>query len=142
MSQMPNPYGPAIGLEGARPLAAAALREAVANGWTIAVAVVDAAGDLVLFERMDGTQVGSIDVALEKARCAVRFKRPTKEWEDALVAGRTPVLGLPGVLPLEGGIPLLDGATRIVGAVGVSGALPPQDTRCAEAAVSAHERAR
>lgn len=138
MSQLPNPYGPAIGLGAAREVAAAAVAHATANGWTVAVAVVDAAGDLVCFERMDVTQVGSIQVAVDKARCAVRFKRPTKEWEDALAAGRTAVLGIPGVLPVEGGLPLLDAAGEIVGAVGVSGALAPQDSRCAEAAVNAH----
>lgn len=137
MSQLPNPYGVSVGLDAARRIAAAALAEAAANGWTVAVAVVDAAGDLVLLERMDGTQVGSVEVAREKARCAVRFKRPTKEWEEALVAGRTPVLGIPGVLPLEGGIPLLDSGARVVGAVGVSGALSAQDGRCAERAASA-----
>jgi uncharacterized protein GlcG (DUF336 family) len=140
MSQLPNPYGPSIGLEDARPIVAAAVTEAAANGWTIAVAVVDTGGDLVLFERMDGTQVGSTDIAREKARCAVRFKRPTKEWEEALLAGRTPVLGLPGVLPLEGGLPLLDPDGRIVGAVGVSGALPTQDSRCAERGAGAARR--
>jgi len=141
MSQLPNPYGPPVGLDAARRIADGASREAAANGWTVAVAVVDAAGDLVLFERMDGTQVGSIRVALDKAACAVRFKRPTKEWEDALADGRAAVLGLPGVLPVEGGIPLLDGQGRIVGAVGVSGALPPQDTRCAEAGATRLEAA-
>jgi len=96
MSQLPNPYGASIRLEAARRLAAAALGEAAANGWTVAVAVVDPAGDLVVLERMDGTQVGSVEVAREKARCAVRFKRRTKEWEDALAGGRTAVLGIPG----------------------------------------------
>lgn len=138
MSQMPNPYGRAIRVEAARRVIAAAVADAAANGWTVAVAVVDAAGDLVLFERMDGTQVGSIDVALGKARCAVRFKRPTKEWEDALAGGRTAVLGIPGVVPVEGGLPLVDASGAIVGAVGVSGALAPQDSHCAEAAVNAH----
>jgi glc operon protein GlcG len=137
MAQLPNPYGLAVRLDTARRLAAAAVAEAAAHGWTIAVAIVDPGGDLVLLERMDRTQHGSVAIAHEKARCAVRFKRPTKEWEDALVGGRTPVLGLPGVLPLEGGFPLLDGAGAIVGAVGVSGALPAQDTECARAAVEA-----
>jgi glc operon protein GlcG len=136
MSQLPNPYGASIRLEAARRLVAAALDEAAVNGWTVAVAVVDAAGDLVVLERMDGTQVGSVEVAREKARCAVRFKRPTKEWEDALAGGRTPVLGIPGVLPIEGGLPLLDAGGGIVGGVGVSGALPPQDGRCAERAAA------
>jgi uncharacterized protein GlcG (DUF336 family) len=133
MSQLPNPYGPAIGVEAARRAAAAALAEAVANGWTVAVAVVDPAGDLVLFERMDRTQVGSIGVAVEKARCAARFKRPTREWEDAVAGGRAAVLGIPGVVPLEGGIPLLDASGSVVGAIGVSGARSTEDGRCAEA---------
>lgn len=137
MSQLPNPYGPGIDLERARPLAAAAIAEAAANGWTIVVAVVDAGGDLVLLERMDRAQAGSVDVAIGKARCAARFKRPTREWEEALAGGRTAVLAIPGVLPLEGGLPLVaEGA--IVGAVGVSGALAAQDSRCAEAALRAH----
>lgn len=141
MAQLPNPYGPSLGLEAARRVGAAAVADATASGWTIAVAVVDASGDLVLFERMDGTQVGSIEVAVEKARCAVRFKRPTKEWEDALAGGRNAVLGIPGVLPVEGGLPLLDGQGRIVGAVGVSGALPRQDSQSAEAGARAHAAA-
>lgn len=141
MAQMPNPYGPALGLEIARRIGAAAAAHAIASGWTIAVAVVDAAGDLVFFEKMDGTQVGSVDVAMGKARCAVRFKRPTKEWEDALVGGRNAVLGMPGVLPVEGGLPLLDADGRIVGAVGVSGALSPQDSQCAAAGASAYAKA-
>jgi uncharacterized protein GlcG (DUF336 family) len=136
MSQLPNPYGASVRLDVARRLAAAALAEAAANGWTVAVAVVDTAGDLVVLERMDGTQVGSVEVAREKARCAVRFKRPTKEWEDALNGGRTAVLGIPGVVPLEGGLPLLDAGGAIVGAVGVSGGLPSQDSRCAERAAA------
>lgn len=131
MSQLPNPYGASLRLEAARRVAAAAREEAASNGWTVAVAVVDAGGDLVVLERMDRTQVGSVEVAREKARCAVRFKRPTKEWEDALLGGRTAVLGIPGVVPLEGGLPLVDGSGAIVGGVGVSGALPDQDSRCA-----------
>jgi glc operon protein GlcG len=138
MSQLPNPYGTAIRVEAARRVAAAAVAEAAANAWTVAVAVVDAAGDLVFFERMDGTQVGSVEVAREKARCSVRFKRPTKEWEDALAGGRAAVLGIPGVLPLEGGIPLLDRDGAIAGGVGVSGAVSSEDGQCAEAGVRAY----
>lgn len=137
VSQLPHPYGPAVGLERARRVAAAALAEAASSGWTVVVAVVDPAGDLVLLERMDRAQVGSIDVAIGKARCAARFKRPTKEWDDALAGGRTAVLGIPGVVPVEGGLPLVAGGA-IVGAVGVSGALSAEDARCAEAGVKAH----
>jgi uncharacterized protein GlcG (DUF336 family) len=137
MSQLPNPYGGSIDLETGLRVADAARAEARANGWTVAVAVVDAGGDLVVFERMDRTQLGSVQVACEKARCAIRFKRPTKEWEEAVAGGRAVVLRLPGVLPLEGGLPLVDAAGALVGAVGVSGALSSQDGQCAAAAVRA-----
>jgi uncharacterized protein GlcG (DUF336 family) len=137
MSQMPNPYGSSMELAAALEVAAAAIAEARTNGWTVAVAVVDAGGDLVAFERMDGTQLGSIDVAREKARCAIRFKRPTREWEEAVAAGRVGVLRLPGVLPVEGGLPLVSAAGALVGAVGVSGALSAQDGQCAAAAARA-----
>jgi uncharacterized protein GlcG (DUF336 family) len=130
--QAPTGYGASIDLETARKVAVAAAAEGKKNGWTVAVAIVDTAGDLVYFERMDDTQVASSQVAQDKARTAVRFKRPSKAFEDALVAGRLAVLGLPGVTPLEGGIPLVvDG--KIVGAVGVSGVTSQQDGVCAQA---------
>jgi uncharacterized protein GlcG (DUF336 family) len=133
--QLPNPYGPPIPLEKARVVADAALAVAAQRGWRIAVAVVDPSGDLVHFARMDHTQRGSIEIAVEKARCAARFKRPTKAWEDRLAASPS-ILALPGVLPLQGGVPLLAG-DEIVGAVGVSGALPSEDTACAEVGAAA-----
>ena len=104
-AQLPNGYGAAIGVETARKIAAAAAAEGKKNGWNVAVAIVDPAGELVFFERMDNTQAGSIAVSQDKARTAARFKRPTKAFEDALVGGRQAILGLPGVVPLEGGIP-------------------------------------
>ena len=143
MSNPPAPqapgYGASINLETARKVATAAAAEGRKNGWTVAVAIVDTAGDLVYFERMDDTQVASSHIAQEKARTAVRFKRPSKAFEDALTSGRLAVLGLSGVTPLEGGIPLLvDG--KIVGAVGVSGVTSPQDGVCAQAGVDALAR--
>lgn len=139
MSQNPTPqapvgYGPSINLETARSVAAAAIAEGRKNGWTVAVAIVDPAGDLVYFERMDDTQVASSQVSQDKARTAVRFKRPSKVFEDALASGRLAILGLAGVTPLEGGIPLLiDG--KIAGAIGVSGVTSQQDGVCAQAGV-------
>jgi glc operon protein GlcG len=131
-AQGPAAYGPAVGVETARKVAASTIAEAKKNNWTVAVAIVDTAGDLVFFERMDHTQSGSMVIAQEKARTAARFKRPTKAFEEALAGGRQAVLGLPGVTPVEGGIPIvIDG--KIVGAVGVSGATSPQDTQCAQA---------
>src|SRR5438105_5340352 len=86
-AQMPNPYGQSINLESARKTAAPALAEARKNGWNMAVAIVDVAGDLVYFEKMDATQTGSVDVAIGKARSAARFKRPTKTFQEGLAAG-------------------------------------------------------
>src|ERR1700730_7234535 len=106
---MPNHYGPSINLENAEKAVALALAEALKNDWTMAAAIVDNAGNLVYFEKMDDTQIGSVNVALEKARSAALFKRPTKAFEDALASGGggLRVLGVPGAFPLEGGIPLL-----------------------------------
>ncbi len=130
--QMSNAYGSNVGVEAARKAAAAAVAEAKKNGWMVAAAVADTAGDLVYFERMDNTQTGSIRVAQEKARSAAQFKRPTKAFEDTVAGGRQAILGLPGALPLEGGIPLL-ADNKIIGAIGVSGATSQQDGQCAKA---------
>ena len=130
---MPNPYGP-INLEVARKVADAAIAEGKKNGWNVAAAVVDSAGDLVFFERLDNTQSASMIIAQEKARTAARFKRPSKSLEDALAGGRQAILGIPGATPVEGGIPLvIEG--KIVGAVGVSGATSAQDAQCSQAGV-------
>ena len=75
LAQMPNAYGPSITLEVAKKVAAPALEEAVKNHWSIAVAVVDPSGNLVYYEKMDNTQLGSSTIAVDKARTAARFKR-------------------------------------------------------------------
>jgi glc operon protein GlcG len=124
----PTMYGPSIVAEQAKTIAAAAVAEAKKNQWTMAIAIVDTAGDLVYFERMDHTQVGSVDVAIAKARAAARFKRPTKAFQDALAAGGEGwrILSLDGAVAVEGGLPLMSGG-RIVGAVGASGGTSQQD---------------
>jgi uncharacterized protein GlcG (DUF336 family) len=125
---------PAITLAGARALAEAGEAEARRRGWTVAIAVVDPAGGLVLFHCMDGTQPASQDIAVAKARTAARFKRPTKAIEDAIAGGRHALLGVEWALPLEGGVPItIDGA--IVGAVGVSGMTSAEDGVVAAAAL-------
>jgi glc operon protein GlcG len=134
LAQMPNPYGMPISLENARKAAAPALAEAAKNNWNVAVAIVDPGGNLVYYEKMDNTQLGSANVAIDKARSAALFKRPTKAFQDALAAGGDSVriLRLQGAVPVEGGIPLVaDG--KIVGAIGVSGATSAQDAQCAKA---------
>jgi len=130
-----NTYGPSINLENAKKAVALALAEARRNTWSMAAAIVDGGGNLVYFEKMDNTQIGSVNVAIEKARSAALFKRPTKAFEDALASGGggLRVLAVPGVFPLEGGIPLLiDG--NIVGAIGISGETSQQDGQCAKLA--------
>ncbi|HTY23913.1 MAG TPA: heme-binding protein [Desulfomonilaceae bacterium] len=132
-AQMPNPYGPPISLENAKKAAAAALAEMRKNNWTMAVAITDTSGNLVYFERIDGTQVASSAVAINKARSAAIYKRPTKAFQDALAAGGEGlrILHLEGAVAVEGGIPLfMDG--KIVGAIGVSGASSAQDGQAAK----------
>ena len=131
-------YGTSINAETGKKVAAAALAEAGRNGWQMAVAIVDTAGDLVYFEKMDDTQVGSVDVALGKARSAARFKRPTKAFQDALAAGGEGlrILALTGAVPVDGGVPLTVGG-KIVGAIGMSGGTSAQDGQAAAAGVAA-----
>jgi uncharacterized protein GlcG (DUF336 family) len=104
----------------------------------MAAAVVDPAGLLVYFEKMDNTQLGSVTVAQKKARSAALFKRPTKVLQDALAAGGDGVrmLALEGSVPIEGGIPLVVGGA-IAGAIGLSGGTSAQDGQCAQAGVDA-----
>jgi glc operon protein GlcG len=129
---LPNHYGAPVGVETARKVAAAAIAEAKKNGWTVAAAIVDPGGTLVYFERIDGTQNGSSDVAEQKARTSAAFKRPSKLIEDAVTSGKSQYLRLPGAIPIEGGVPLvIDG--KVVGAIGVSGATSQQDGVCANA---------
>jgi uncharacterized protein GlcG (DUF336 family) len=118
-------------LEGAKKVAAAAEAEAKKNNWNVVIAVVDDGGHLVYLQRIDGTQTGSIDVAIQKARTAQAFKRPTKVFEDAIAGGRNALLALHGALPLEGGLPIVVGG-QLVGAIGVSGVKSTEDGQIAK----------
>lgn len=125
-----------ITLDGAKKIMAAAEAEARKNSWTVAISVVDEAGNLIAFQKLDDTQVGSVDIAIGKARTAARMKRPTKALEDAVAGGRTVMLAVEGLVPLEGGVPVtVDG--RIIGAVGVSGVTSQQDAQVAQAGAAA-----
>src|SRR5580658_4434299 len=116
----------AVTLEAAKLIAAAAQAEAKKNNWNLVICVVDDGGHLIYLERMDGTQIGSVQVAQDKARTAVLFKRPTKALEEAVAGGRTVVLKLGDSTPIEGGLPIMVG-TELVGAIGASGGTSPQD---------------
>jgi len=126
----------ALNLSVARQVLAAAQKHARENQWNVCIAVVDDGGHLLCFERMDGTQHGSVVVSQRKAQTAIGFKRPSKSFEEAVAGGRNAVLGLPGAVPLEGGMPLtVDG--QMVGAIGVSGVTAQQDGMIAQAGADA-----
>ena len=126
-----------LSLEDGKKAAAGAVAEAKKNNWKMAIAIVDDGGHLIYFERIDDTQVGSIDVSIGKARTALAFKRPTKALEDAVNSGQnSAILSFPNVLPREGGIPLVvDG--KVVGAIGVSGGKSSEDSQVAKAGIDA-----
>lgn len=126
----------ALTLEGAKRMMAAAEAEARANNWNVAIAIVDQAGDLLMFQRFDEAPLANIEIALAKARTAVRLRQPTKRLEDNVAGGRTTLLAIEGAMPLEGGLPILvDG--RVIGAVGVSGVASANDARIAQAGIDA-----
>ena len=123
-------------LDAAKQIASAAEAEARKNNWNVVIAIIDEGGNLVYLQRMDGTQIASIEVAQAKAKSAFGFKRPTKVFEDAVVGGRNAILKLPGAMPINGGIPIMAG-DQIVGAIGVSGVTSDQDAQIASAGVAA-----
>jgi len=128
-------YGVPINLETAKKVAAAAETEAKKNNYTMVIAIVDSAGSLTYLEKIDGTQLASVDIAIGKARTANNFKRPTKALEDIVAGGRNALLSLPNAVLIEGGIPLIiDG--KIVGAIGVSGGSSQQDAQVASVGVA------
>jgi uncharacterized protein GlcG (DUF336 family) len=91
---------------------------------------------MVMMQRMDGTQLGSVDVARDKAWSAVAYRRPTKAFEDAIAQGgaNLRLLRLTGASPIEGGLPIMaDG--KVIGSIGVSGGSSAQDGQVAKAGV-------
>ena len=121
------PYGAPITLEHAEGAIAAAVAEARKRGWKLDIAVVDSGGNLVAFQRMDGAQLGSIQIAEHKARAAAIFRRETKVWENAIQTDNRPyVMTLDGVIGSRGGIPLVQDG-KLIGAIGCSGGTGSQD---------------
>lgn len=137
-AQAPLPYGEAISLDQAKKVIAAAEAEAQKNKWPVAIAVVDGSGFLVAFHRLDNTQLGSVEVAMKKAKTSALFRRPTKVFEDMLGTGgaNLKVLKLPGALPIEGGLPIVHEG-KIIGAIGVSGVKSTEDAQVATAGLEA-----
>jgi uncharacterized protein GlcG (DUF336 family) len=125
-------YGVPIGIDNAKKVAAAAVAEARRNNFAMVIAVVDNGGNLLYFEKMDGTQTASVTVAIDKARSSATFRRPTEFFQDAVAQGGVGLrmLGLPGAVPVEGGVPLIEGG-KLIGAIGASGGTSDQDGQCA-----------
>jgi len=124
-----------ITLEAAQKMMAAAEAEASANNWNVAITIVDAGANLIMFQKMDGTQRGSIDISMGKAKTALNFKRPTKAMEEMIAEGRTAFLAIDGIVPVQGGLPIVVG-DAVIGAVGVSGVSSAQDEQVALVAIS------
>lgn len=125
-----------LSLQAARTIAAAAEAAAREKGVGVVIALVDDGGHLILLHRLDDAQVASVNVGIGKARTAAIYRRPSKDFEDQIRAGRVAALALADSTPLQGGVPIrVDG--RVVGAVGVSGDTPQVDEAIAIAGASA-----
>lgn len=123
-------------LEDAQQISDAAEQKARENNWNVVIAVLDGGGHLIALRRMDGTQVGSVDLAQQKAQTAFKFKRSTKVFEDAILAGNVHFLSIPGVVAVEGGLPIFYEG-QVIGAIGISGVTASQDGVIAAAGLAA-----
>jgi uncharacterized protein GlcG (DUF336 family) len=133
-AQGPMPYGPPITLTQAKKVMAGAEAEAMKNKWLMVITILDSGGNVVMVQRLDGAQFGSIAVSKDKAYSAVAFRRPTKIFQDALAKGgeNLRLLQLNGASTLDGGVPIVaDG--KVIGGIGVSGATGEQDAQVARA---------
>ena len=128
-------YGPSINTATAKKIAAGVIAECQKNNWNIAVAVVDTHGALLYFERMDDTQIASLDIAIAKAKAAATFRRPTRAFMDVINKGGPATATLPGVVASPGGVPVFVGG-KVVGAAGVSGVTGDQDEQCSKAGIA------
>jgi len=132
----PPTYGAPITLEQAKKVMVGAEAEAKKGNWSMAIIILDSGGNMVMMQRMDGTQLGSVDAARDKAWSAVAYRRPTKAFEDAIAQGgaNLRLLRLTGASPIEGGLPITaDG--KVIGSIGVSGGSSAQDGQVAKAGV-------
>ncbi len=120
------PYGAPISLERAQAVLNAAVGDSKQKGWKMNCAVYDSGANLVTFQRMDGAQLASIDISMHKARAAVKFRRESKLFENALHAGINYVMTLDDMIGSRGGIPLVEGG-KMIGSIGCSGGTGAQD---------------
>jgi uncharacterized protein GlcG (DUF336 family) len=136
--QPPSPYGAPMSLDTAKKAMAASEAEASKNNWPVAIAILDTTGSLIMLQKLDNTQTGSVEIAIGKARTALDFRRPSKALQDVVAGGGAGLrlLSVRNMLALEGGVPVIvDG--KVVGAVGVSGVTSEQDAQVAMAGAAA-----
>ena len=136
--QPPSPYGAPMSLDTAKKAMAASEAEAKKNNWPVAIAILDTTGSLIMLQKLDNTQTGSVEIAIGKARTALDFRRPSKAMQDVVAGGGAGLrlLSVRNMLALEGGVPVIvDG--KVVGAVGVSGVTSEQDAQVATAGAAA-----
>ncbi len=122
-------------LDGARNIATAAEAEARKNNWSVSIAIVDASGGLVFFQKGDNTRPSNVEYSIAKARTSARFQRESRLLDSAVTAGRIHTLAA-DALPIEGGVPIIVNG-QVIGAVGVSGATSAQDAQVAKAGIAA-----
>lgn len=138
MTTPPPAYGAPISLETAKTIMAAAEAEANKNDWNVGITILDSGGNLVLFQRMTGAALASVDISQAKAKTALFFRQPTKLFQDSVSAGGAALrmLSAPNMTPMEGGLPIQkDGVT--IGAIGVSGVQSFEDAQIAQAGIDA-----
>jgi uncharacterized protein GlcG (DUF336 family) len=128
-------YGPSISVAAAKKVAAGVIAECQKNKWNVAVAIVDTAGGLVYYERMEDTQSASFDIAIMKAKAAATYRRPTRAFADVIAKSGPAVMTLPGVVASPGGVPIFAGG-KVIGAAGVSGVTGDQDEQCSKAGIA------
>jgi glc operon protein GlcG len=136
--QPPLPYGAPMSLDTAKKAMTASEAEAAKNQWPVAIAILDTTGSLIMLQKLDNTQTGSVEIAIGKARTALDFRRPSKAMQDVVAGGGAGLrlLSVRNMLALEGGVPVVvDG--KVVGAVGVSGVTSEQDAQVAMAGAAA-----
>lgn len=127
---------PALTLDGAKIIADAAAQKAQAENWNVVIVITDASGDLKYLERMEDVQLASLEVAINKAKTSVLYRRPTEVFSEGIKSGNMAFASLPDVLPYAGGLPIqVDGHT--IGAIGVSGVKDFQDAEIAQAGIDA-----
>ena len=136
-AQAPPEYGVPITNEQAKKVMAGAEAEAVKNKWPVVITILDSGGNIMMVQRLDNAQFGSVDIAREKARSAVALRRPTKVFQDLIAQGgaNLRLLSL-GYSVLEGGIPIIVGG-KVIGSIGVSGVTSQQDAQIAQAGIDA-----